>query len=155
MTPEKVLELVGIDFIERPNRLAVCCPFHHDTDPSAGFYLDTELFHCFACGITDDVVRFYGRLRDLNYREAREELEKEFGEYKPKERPSPTVLRRERRRGEEALRGIRHLPMERHAKFGEALDTILLRFERGAIGQGELDAILEKWYNKVSAEESR
>jgi DNA primase len=44
----------------------VLCPFHSDVNPSMGLIKDrldkqVEIFHCFGCGASGDVVRFHRR----------------------------------------------------------------------------------------------
>lgn len=47
----------------RYNKLVIC-PFHSDTDASLGTFrhktlVDVELYHCFGCGATGDVVKMH------------------------------------------------------------------------------------------------
>lgn len=146
----KVLDMVGIEFYERPNRFAMCCPFHDDRDPSSGFYLDTGLFHCFADDITVDVVGFYARFKEIPISEAERELSLAFGEPPQRIRVDPIELARARARGESTLKEVSSLlPMRDHAYLGEQLDRTLLFFERGYLDKEKLDKCLEIWYNSV------
>lgn len=149
-TPQAVLALCGIDYIERPNRLSFSCPFHHDTDPSAGFYLDTGLAHCFSCSYTMDVTSFYAKYRDIPYKEAERELTRRFGGAPKRREIDRTRIERERARGEALLATVRPiLDRKQHSFLGEQLDRILLFFERGHLSATELDTEMRLWYNDV------
>lgn len=48
----------------------VICPFHDDNDPSLGLIKDkqdreVEVFHCFGCGASGDIVRMHRRVEYL------------------------------------------------------------------------------------------
>ena len=51
----QVLEHYGI---KPDNNNQIRCPFHDDDKPSCKIYLDTNTYHCFACGKTGDVIQF-------------------------------------------------------------------------------------------------
>ena len=109
-TPRQVLSITGTEYLERNNRLMFCCPFHDDTDPSAGFYEDTELAHCFSCGYTLDPVAFYAAFNHglesykPHYQEAERDLEIKFGERKvPNAQINKTKNILERGRAEKEL----------------------------------------------------
>lgn len=68
----------------------VICPFHEDTDPSMGLIKDkndkqVEIFHCFGCGASGDVVRMHRRFsyisegRNITLDDATHELAKIYG----------------------------------------------------------------------------
>ena len=40
------------------HNIQVCCPYHHDTRPSAGIDMRTGMFHCFACGEVHTLPEF-------------------------------------------------------------------------------------------------
>lgn len=40
------------------HNIQVCCPYHHDTRPSAGIDMRTGIFHCFACGEVHTLPEF-------------------------------------------------------------------------------------------------
>ena len=41
------------------------CPFHDDKDPSLSFSDDKGLFHCFGCGISGNIIKFYALMKKL------------------------------------------------------------------------------------------
>jgi len=149
MTPNQLLDLLGIDFIYRPNRLAFHCPFHHDINPSAGFYEDSGLAHCFSCEYTLDMPAFYAKYKEMTRGEAERELEKEFGEEKSRRVIDRIKIAQTRNKAEQELVGARCLGRKKHALLGEVLDRILLDYERGKLDDERLDNLMEKWYNKV------
>jgi len=154
MDPKGVLDLVGVYYLEKTNRLSLHCPFHHDTDPSAGIYLDTELFHCYACELTLDLIAFYARLKELNRFDATEELTSVLGKMKKRRRGNQIILLRVRRNGEICLRKLREiLQMEEYALLGETLDRILLAYNRGQIDEEKLERAMGKWKEKLEENE--
>lgn len=71
------------------SRTVVCC-FHEDTDPSLGimknrFNKDIELYHCFGCGVTGDVIKMHQETmqnyegRKINQSQACKELGELYG----------------------------------------------------------------------------
>lgn len=39
----------------------VVCPFHDDVNPSLGIVPNTQIWHCFGCGLAGDVVEMHRR----------------------------------------------------------------------------------------------
>ena len=150
-TPRQVLDLLGIEYFERNNRLMMLCPFHDDTDPSSGFYEDTELWHCFACSFTFDPTKFYAQYQGIPYNQAEADLERRFGE----RRVATAQVNRtknlvERAKAEKVLAPLKEkLSAQQFCPIGERLDKALLRHIRGAHTDEELDTNLEMWYNIV------
>jgi len=54
--------------------VAVCCPFHGDTNPSASVNVDKDVFHCLACEATGNSYQVYARLNGITFSEARKVL---------------------------------------------------------------------------------
>ena len=48
--------------LEKNNK--IICPFHDDTDPSLSLNDDINVFFCFGCHATGDIINFIGRLED-------------------------------------------------------------------------------------------
>ncbi len=42
----------------------ILCPFHADGDPSCSLNDEKNIFHCFGCGVSGDIIEFYRRLKD-------------------------------------------------------------------------------------------
>jgi len=153
LTPEALLNLMGLSYIERPNRLSLCCPFHHDTDPSSGFYLDTRLFHCFACELTIDMAGFYAKYNEISWGAGRQALEREFGTI-PKARKIDRVkLARHLAKAEKKLAARDRLGLERRHYLGELLDKISLAYQRGQIDESKLDKAIGGWYNRLEEDD--
>lgn len=51
-----------------------CCPFHHEKTPSFSVSSDKQLYHCFGCHASGDVIRFVQDYERLNFVEAVEVL---------------------------------------------------------------------------------
>ena len=150
LTPETLLDLLGVNYAEKTNRLSMLCPWHDDTDPSAGFYLDTQRFFCFSCELTLNMVGFYARFKEIPYPDSERELEKEFGIIPAGRVVDRVALARRQAKSETRLLAARGaIGREQHAYLGEQLDRALLFFERGRLNEEELDKVLEIWYNKV------
>jgi len=150
LIPETLLNLLGVEYTEKTNRLSMLCPWHDDTDPSAGFYLDTQRFFCFSCELTLDMAGFYARFKEVPYHDALRELEKEFGDLPKVRKVDWVYMARRKAPCERVLRGaIDTVPRAQHGYLGEQLDRALLFFERGHLDKEELDNVLSIWYNKV------
>jgi len=150
LSPETLLDLLGVDYLEKTNRLSMLCPWHDDTDPSSGFYLDTERFFCFSCELTLDLVGFYARFKEVPRQDAERELTKEFGGIPEKRVVDRVAMARRQAKAETQLKAARGaIPRKQHAFLGEQLDRALLFFERGHLDKEELDKVLQIWYNKV------
>lgn len=56
------------------------CPFHDDNDPSLKIWGKKNVFHCFGCGFTGDVIASHMRLKSIYYNEklSRENTVKEL-----------------------------------------------------------------------------
>lgn len=72
---------VGTGFFTGNNwyRLKGLCPFHNDTKPgSFHFHAKTGNFHCFACGEKGDVISFYMKKYNVDFKTALKELNERF-----------------------------------------------------------------------------
>ena len=56
-----------------------CCPFHNEKTPSFVVSEQKQIFTCFGCGATGDVIEFTKRYYNLDFGEAVEKLAKEYG----------------------------------------------------------------------------
>ena len=50
------------------------CPFH--TENTGSFYVRDNRFNCFGCGVKGDSIDFYGRLNNLKFYEAVQQMVK-------------------------------------------------------------------------------
>jgi len=51
------------------------CPFHDDTSkPNFHIYPKTNSWYCFACGQGGDSISFYMKYKDIDFKQALEEL---------------------------------------------------------------------------------
>ncbi len=55
------------------------CPFHNEKTPSFVVSEEKQIFTCFGCGATGDVIEFVKRLNNWDFREAAEHLAAECG----------------------------------------------------------------------------
>lgn len=55
------------------------CPFHSEKTPSFVVSEDKQIFTCFGCGATGDVIEFVKRLNNLDFRETTERMAEEYG----------------------------------------------------------------------------
>jgi DNA primase len=55
------------------------CPFHNEKTPSFVVSEDKQIFTCFGCGATGDVIEFTQRYHNLDFRGAIEKLSGEYG----------------------------------------------------------------------------
>jgi len=67
------------------------CPFHADDKPSCKIYIDTNTYHCFACGKTGDVIQFIQDKEGITKHEAIKKAESMItGLSEPIPQPEPT-----------------------------------------------------------------
>ena len=66
----KVLAHYGIETSGRGEQVKGRCPFHDDRKPSLTVNTDKNLFHCFACEASGNIVDFVVRIEDLKPRPA-------------------------------------------------------------------------------------
>ncbi len=62
-----------------------CCPFHHEKTPSFHISPQKQVYHCFGCGVSGNVVTFIMEFDRLNFPEAIEELALHLGLEVPRE----------------------------------------------------------------------
>lgn len=55
------------------------CPFHNEKTPSFVVSEDKQIFTCFGCGATGDVIEFTQRYHNLDFQGAIEKLAKDYG----------------------------------------------------------------------------
>ncbi len=55
------------------------CPFHSEKTPSFVVSEDKQIFTCFGCGATGDVIEFVKKLNNLDFRETTERMAEEYG----------------------------------------------------------------------------
>lgn len=57
------------------DKIRAKCPFHKDEkEPNLFIYTATNTFYCFKCGIGGDVITFYMKLHDCDFKEAIKKL---------------------------------------------------------------------------------
>jgi len=134
LDPEDVLLRLGIDYQDKNNRLAIHCPFHHDTNPSSGIYEDTKLFHCFACELTLDLIGFYAKVKEIDRKQAMKELLDGID-------PDPGL------KPDRML--IDGVDLQSHAALAEMSDKVILFYQRGRIDAEKLEHSMSRWYTKV------
>jgi len=73
------------------------CPFHNDKGPSLSVSQDKQLYHCFGCGASGNVVGFIMQIRNLDYVDAlryladRSNIKIEEREYSPEEKKKQDI----------------------------------------------------------------
>lgn len=149
LTPKQLLDQLGVPYRERVNRLQLCCPFHGDTNPSAGFYFSTGLFFCYACELTLDVVGFYAKFKSMPRERADVELVTIYGGVVEERSSDPLQIARVRYNGELLLAERKDLPRKEHAALAEKLDKILYAFEHKLITDNQLDGAVSRLYIKI------
>lgn len=153
MTVKDLLDKLGVEYREKANRYECLCPFHADSNPSSGFYKDTSLFHCYACPITVDMVGFYQKVRGIGYAQALYDMEKmgfKVAEKDPQDCLSELTAGVQRIKAEKALALAKgRLDYKRHARFGETLDILFLRAEKGRLKEERFFELLMQWYMKL------
>ncbi|NCC24774.1 MAG: DNA primase [Deltaproteobacteria bacterium] len=87
-----IVDVVGryVNLRRAGSRWTGPCPFHAETKPSFSVSNDPDLYYCFGCQASGDVIRFFQEINGLDFLEAVEQLAREAGvvlkETGPKER---------------------------------------------------------------------
>ena len=55
------------------------CPFHSEKTPSFSVNPKGRFFHCFGCGASGDVITFYMKIENLDFKDAIKELAQQYG----------------------------------------------------------------------------
>ena len=61
----RIMDLADSFGIEPIGKKLRICPFHEDTNPSLSLSDEKGLFHCFGCGVSGGVVKFYAMLKEV------------------------------------------------------------------------------------------
>lgn len=70
---------------------SACCPFHQEKTPSFNVSSSKQFYHCFGCGVSGNVISFMIAYRQLDFREAIEELASRVGLVVPYENSGKTA----------------------------------------------------------------
>ena len=62
-----ILERLGI---ETNKKGFTCCPFHNEKTPSFHVSADKQLFHCFGCGASGNVIQFVMKTENVDFVDA-------------------------------------------------------------------------------------
>lgn len=76
-----IVDVVGrcVPLKRAGNNYKGVCPFHNEKTPSFVVSEQKQIFTCFGCGATGDVIEFTKRYYNLEFSEAIEKLAKEYG----------------------------------------------------------------------------
>lgn len=76
-----IVDIVGryVDIKRTGNNYKGLCPFHSEKSPSFIVSEDKQIFTCFGCGATGDVIEFLRRIENIDFVETIERLAKECG----------------------------------------------------------------------------
>lgn len=76
-----IVDVVGkyVNVKRTGNNYKGLCPFHSEKSPSFVVSEDKQIFTCFGCGATGDVIEFIKRIENLDFVETIEKLAKECG----------------------------------------------------------------------------
>lgn len=74
------------------------CPFHSEHTPSFSVSRQKQVYHCFGCGESGNVITFLKKYNNMTYQEAMEYLAGRAGIVLPKEEATPQQKERNRKR---------------------------------------------------------
>ncbi len=76
-----IVDVVGrtVNLKKTGNNHKGLCPFHNEKTPSFVVSEEKQIFTCFGCGATGDVIEFVKKLNNLDFREATERMAEEYG----------------------------------------------------------------------------
>lgn len=149
--PERILDTLDVVYQLKGNRLSFLCPFHHDTDPSAAFYLDTEKAYCFTCGYSLRPIEFYARFKEISREEAAVQLGRKIGFLENKPDPYDRLFESEiRRKADLVLERIKGViePL-RTSALEEKIEEILWKYRHRQLDKRSVDKSYQNWYNRV------
>jgi len=75
---EEVLNYYRFDFRKQGSQVKIPCPFHSETKPSLSINLERNIFHCFGCGESGNIVTFVQKMEGCNQEQALKLLESKF-----------------------------------------------------------------------------
>jgi len=76
---EKILDDLGVDHYQAKDRFMVCCPFHNDSEPSCGLWVDTGYYKCFGCGEEGSFAEFIAKVDNVPIQQALRRLRGQTG----------------------------------------------------------------------------
>jgi len=138
MTPAQLLVQLGLSYREKSNRLEMLCPFHDDTNPSAGFYLDTHKFFCYTCTLSLDMTGFYAKHKGITREEALRVVQEK--ERKPLDRMALARAKSEL----DFKRIASGLNFGEHMKVAEWITLVMYGYEHGRLTLQEFNTVVEE-----------
>jgi len=93
-----IVEFIGryVKLKKQGSNYVGLCPFHQEKTPSFTVSPSKQLFHCFGCGASGDIVTFLMRIENLTFKDAINQLAKEAGievpEFIPKDNIDRDIL---------------------------------------------------------------
>ena len=146
-----LLAYFDISFNHKGKRLELCCPFHHDINPSAAVYHQDDSFHCWACEITLSPVKFVAKYLEVSQYEAEEFLASKFNYTFTHQIKDRILITTERKQCEKFLRERTiYLTYKEHAKYGELLDKIFWCYVKNVITEVQFKKALIYWREQCS-----
>lgn len=73
VTPDKILGIQPA--MQSQDKEFYCCPLHKEKTPSFCWNKREKYFKCFGCGESGDIINFYMKLNNCNFRTACRELQ--------------------------------------------------------------------------------
>jgi len=93
-----IVEFIGryVKLKKQGSNYVGLCPFHQEKTPSFAVSPSKQLYHCFGCGASGDIVTFLMRIENLTFKDAINQLAKEAGievpEFIPKDNIDRDIL---------------------------------------------------------------
>ncbi len=111
------------------------CPFHEEKTPSFVVSPEKQIFHCFGCGASGDVIKFLMKIEDIDFKTAVKELAKEAGMPAPYFSQQPRIKEK----------------TEEKAKFKEVM-KIALEFFKSKLNKEVVEYLKSRGVNEDSIE---
>ena len=77
-TQNDIVDVVS-SYIELNNKNKALCPFHNDHSPSFSVHKDKQIYKCFSCGESGNVITFVQKIENISYLEAVKKLADRVG----------------------------------------------------------------------------
>ena len=73
-----IVDVIG-SYIDLNDKNKALCPFHNDHSPSFSVHKDKQIYKCFSCGESGNVITFVQKIENCTYLEALEKLAARVG----------------------------------------------------------------------------
>jgi len=78
VSTERLLNMLGVKITGQGDKTPICCPVHHEKNPSATFYRQSDSWFCHKCQVGGTIIDLAMQTQHLNFKDACKWLEDKF-----------------------------------------------------------------------------